>query len=73
MTGEPLPDTGNVCRKNPSVSVGAPPFAKGDRVMHKLLGMGSVERVDNELSTCFVRFVVGVRPISFDYDGLVKM
>lgn len=73
LTGEPLPETGDVYRKNSNGSVGAPPFAEGDRVMHKLLGIGTVERVDNELSTCFVRFVVGMRPISFDYNGIVKL
>lgn len=42
----------------------------GDQLRHKSFGEGIVESVDEKTRTYFIRFVNGVRPISFDYPGL---
>ena len=44
--------------------------AVGDQVRHKAFGEGMVERVDEQTRTYYIRFVNGIRPISFDYTGL---
>ncbi len=45
-------------------------YAIGDQVRHKAFGEGMIERVDEKTRTYYIRFVNGVRPISFDYAGL---
>ncbi len=45
-------------------------YAVGDQVRHKAFGEGMVERVDEKTRTYYIRFVNGIRPISFDYTGL---
>lgn len=45
----------------------------GDRVVHRIFGVGTVQTVD-EAGRCYlIRFPVGDRPISFDFKGLVKI
>jgi len=45
-------------------------YQLGDQVRHKAFGEGIIERVDEKNRTYFIRFVNGIRPISFDYAGL---
>ncbi len=45
-------------------------YTPGDQVRHKAFGEGMVERVDEQTRTYYIRFVNGIRPISFDYQGL---
>ncbi len=45
-------------------------YQVGDQVRHKAFGEGMVERVDEKTRTYYIRFVNGIRPISFDYPGL---
>lgn len=42
----------------------------GDQLRHKAFGEGIIEEVDEKTRTYYIRFVNGVRPISFDYPGL---
>lgn len=48
-------------------------FHVGDQLRHKGFGEGIVERVDEKTRTYFIRFVNGVRPISFDYPGIAHI
>ena len=45
-------------------------YCVGDQLRHKAFGEGMVEEVDEKTRTYYIRFVNGVRPISFDYPGL---
>ncbi len=45
-------------------------YQVGDQVRHKAFGEGMVERVEEKTRTYYIRFVNGIRPISFDYAGL---
>jgi len=46
------------------------PFSVGDRVKHKVFGEGVIESADEKLKTYEIRFLNGVKPIRFDYQGL---
>ncbi|MGM9637852.1 MAG: ATP-dependent helicase [Eubacteriales bacterium] len=48
-------------------------FAAGDRVVHRIFGVGTVQSVDEKGRSYLIRFPVGDRPISFDFKGLVKV
>ena len=45
-------------------------YQKGDQLRHKVFGEGIVEDVDEKTRTYFIRFTNGIKPISFDYNGL---
>lgn len=45
-------------------------YKVGDQLRHKVFGEGIVERVDEAKRTYYIRFVNGVKPISFGYSGL---
>ncbi len=42
----------------------------GTQVKHKVFGEGMIEAVDEKTRTYMIRFVNGIKPISFDYKGL---
>lgn len=42
----------------------------GDQMRHKAFGEGVIESVDEKTRTYYIRFVNGVKPISFNYAGL---
>lgn len=48
-------------------------FAEGDRIVHRVFGVGTVTSVDSEGRSYLIRFAAGERPISFDFTGLVKI
>jgi len=48
-------------------------FSVGDQVKHKAFGEGVVEEVDELTKTYIVRFLVGCKPIRFDYQGLSQV
>lgn len=73
LTGDKLPDDRKTSEHAPAKGSSEARFSAGDRLLHKHLGIGTVDSVDNELSVYFVKFSVGLRPISFDFDGLVKI
>lgn len=54
-------------------AVGVAEFAVGDRVLHRVFGVGTVESVDADCRSYRIAFAGGVRPISFDFAGLVKV
>lgn len=45
-------------------------YQVGDQIRHKAFGEGIVEEVDERTKTYYIRFVNGVKPISFQYNGL---
>ncbi len=45
-------------------------YKVGDQLRHKVFGEGIVEEVDEQTQTYHIRFVGGVKPISFSYNGL---
>jgi len=45
----------------------------GDSVRHKVFGEGVIESADEMTKTYFIRFLVGVKPIRFDYQGLSRV
>jgi len=45
-------------------------YKVGDQLRHKVFGEGIVEEVDEQTQTYRIRFVSGVKPISFTYNGL---
>lgn len=45
-------------------------YQVGDQIRHKVFGEGIVEKVDADAKTYYIRFVNGIRPINFDYNGL---
>ncbi|MBQ7983327.1 MAG: UvrD-helicase domain-containing protein [Clostridia bacterium] len=48
-------------------------YRVGDQIRHKAFGEGIVESVDEKMRTYYIRFVNGVRPISFDYNGIAHI
>ena len=45
-------------------------YSVGDQIRHKAFGEGIVEEVDEKTKTYYIRFVNGIKPISFSYKGL---
>ena len=45
----------------------------GDRVKHKAFGEGVIEEVDELTKTYTIRFLNGIKPIRFDYQGLSQV
>jgi DNA helicase-2/ATP-dependent DNA helicase PcrA len=45
-------------------------YKVGDQLLHKVFGEGIVESVDEKTKTYYIRFVNGIKPISFSYTGL---
>ena len=45
-------------------------YKVGDQMRHKAFGEGIIEEVDEKNKTYYIRFVNGVKPISFHYNGL---
>jgi DNA helicase-2/ATP-dependent DNA helicase PcrA len=45
----------------------------GDRVKHKVFGEGVIEGLDENVKTYTIRFLTGVKPIRFDYQGLSQV
>lgn len=45
-------------------------YKVGDQMRHKVFGEGVIEEVDEKNKTYYIRFVGGVKPISFSYNGL---
>ena len=48
-------------------------YKVGDQLRHKVFGEGIVQFVDVGTRTYYIRFVNGVRPISFGYNGLAHI
>lgn len=48
-------------------------YKAGDQVRHKVFGEGIIERVDEANRTYHIRFVNGIKPISFGYAGLAHI
>lgn len=48
-------------------------LAIGTRVKHKVFGEGIIEEVDVNAKTYFIRFLNGIKPIRFDYQGLSQI
>lgn len=48
-------------------------YKAGDQVRHKVFGEGIIERVDEANRTYHIRFVNGIKPISFGYVGLAHI
>lgn len=45
-------------------------YKVGDQIRHKVFGEGIVEEVEEKTRTYYIRFVNGVKPINFNYNGL---
>ncbi len=45
-------------------------YSVGDQIRHKAFGEGIIEEVDEKTKTYYIRFVNGIKPISFSYKGL---
>ena len=45
-------------------------YQVGDQLRHKVFGEGIVEKVDERNRIYYIRFVNGVKPINFGYNGL---
>lgn len=48
-------------------------YKAGDQVRHKVFGEGIIENVDEANRTYYIRFVNGIKPISFGYAGLAHI
>ncbi len=48
-------------------------YAVGSQVKHKVFGEGMVEEIDEETKTYMIRFMIGIKPISFHYSGLSQV
>lgn len=48
-------------------------YKVGDQVRHKVFGEGIIESVDESYRTYHIRFVNGIKPISFGYAGLAHI
>lgn len=48
-------------------------YKAGDQVRHKVFGEGIIESVDEAGKTYRIRFVNGIKPISFGYPGLAHV
>jgi len=46
---------------------------EGAAVKHKVFGEGVIESLDEETKTYMIRFLAGVKPIRFDYQGLSEI
>ena len=49
------------------------PMPAGTRVKHKLFGEGVIESLDMSAGMYMVRFLIGTKPISFNYVNLWKL
>lgn len=45
-------------------------YSPGTQVRHKAFGEGIIEQADEKSQTYYIRFLSGVKPIRFDYQGL---
>ena len=45
-------------------------YKVGDQIRHKVFGEGMIEEVEEKTRTYYIRFVNGVKPINFNYNGL---
>lgn len=45
-------------------------YKVGDQIRHKVFGEGMIESIDEKNRTYYIRFVNGLKPISFNYAGL---
>lgn len=45
-------------------------YKVGDQIRHKIFGEGMIESVEEKTKTYYIRFVNGVKPINFNYNGL---
>lgn len=45
-------------------------YKVGDYIRHKVFGEGVIEEVDEKTKTYYIRFVNGIKPINFYYNGL---
>ena len=45
----------------------------GTEVKHKIFGEGVIESVDTNISTYMIRFLIGTKPVRFDYKNLWKL
>lgn len=45
-------------------------YKVSDQIRHKVFGEGVIESVDEKTKTYYIRFVNGVKPINFNYNGL---
>jgi hypothetical protein len=45
----------------------------GCRVKHKAFGEGVIEESDENTRTYMIRFLTGIKPIRFDYQGLSEI
>ena len=48
-------------------------FPVGTKVKHKVFGEGIIETVDENTKTYTIRFLIGIKPIRFDYQGLSQV
>jgi len=48
-------------------------WAAGTNVKHKVFGEGVIESVDENAKTYMIRFLIGTKPIRFDYQGLSQV
>ena len=48
-------------------------YAVGAQVKHKVFGEGMVEEINENTKTYMIRFMQGIKPISFDYQGLSEV
>jgi len=54
----------------PSVNTHLP---VGTTVKHKAFGEGVIESVDENTKTYIIRFLIGTKPIRFEYQGLSQV
>ena len=52
---------------------GASSYEIGTQVKHKVFGEGIVEEIDENTKTYMIRFMQGIKPITFDYQGLSQV
>ena len=45
----------------------------GDKVKHKAFGEGVIESLNEDTKTYMIRFLIGIKPIRFDYLGLSRV
>ncbi|MEA4832900.1 MAG: 3'-5' exonuclease [Oscillospiraceae bacterium] len=45
----------------------------GTNVKHKAFGEGVIEEIDELTKTYMIRFLIGIKPIRFDYNGLSQV
>ena len=49
------------------------PLTVGTRVKHKSFGEGVIEARDENTRTYTIRFLIGVKPIRFEYQGISEI